>query len=280
VLDGIFIRQSFEYFRESDGRVVQIMKQLIQNLLGKFGYAIRRTSTLRGHNPGSTTRPIAQMPLFLEDIKARKFIPKGIIDVGANSGEWTQMALSVFPNTPVIMIEPQDEMEPFLNEVIKRIPNTYFIKAGAGREPGELVQTIWEDHAGSSFLPTVNPESLKAGKQRRTKIITIDDALAASFPQFVPELVKLDIQGFELEALSGAKTLFGKTEMFILEAALFSAMPNQPLVREIISFMFERGYELYDVPGHYRRPSDGALSQLDLAFVKASGMFRDLANLC
>ena len=254
------------------------MKQLVQNLLGKFGYAIRRTSTLHGYNPGSATRPIGEVNLFLEDIRARGFIPQGIIDVGAHRGEWTRLALSIFPGAPILMIEPQDEMEVFLSAITKAAPNCHFIKAGAGRKTGELVQTIWEDYAGSSFLPATDTQLAQAGKQRKTQIVTLDSVLAQDYPKFVPDLVKLDIQGFELEALSGAETLFGRTEVFILEVSLFQFMPNQPIAREVISFMSARGYELYDIPGRCRRPYDGALGQLDVAFVKANGSFRKVTN--
>src|ERR1039457_4070567 len=101
------------------------MKQLVQKLLGKVGYAIRRTSTLHGHNPGSVTRPIGRLDLFLEDIRARGFIPRGIIDVGAHRGDWTRLALSIFSKTPVIMIEPQDEMEAFLLQLTKTVPDCH-----------------------------------------------------------------------------------------------------------------------------------------------------------
>ena len=250
------------------------MKRLVQSLLEKFGYTIRRTATLRGYEPGSITRPIGKHNLFLEDVRARGFVPRGIIDVGAFNGEWTKMVLPIFPGTAILMIEPQDEMQPFLSELVKSAPNCHIVKAGVGRETGELFQTIWEDYAGSSFLPPLNPVLVQSNKQRKTRIVTIDDLLSKDFPQLIPDLVKLDIQGFELEALSGAETLFGRAEIFILETSLFSFEKNCPLLREVISFMAERKYELYDVPGYCRRPSDGALGQLDLAFVKANGMFR------
>jgi FkbM family methyltransferase len=176
------------------------------------------------------------------------------------------------------LIEPQDEMEPFLSELIKTVPNCHWVQAGAGRKSGELVQTIWEDYAGSSFLPEVNADLLRSGKQRKTKIVTLDYLLTDTYPQFVPDLVKLDIQGYELEALSGADTLFGRTEIFILEVSLFEFMPRQPIARGMISFMSARGYELYDIPGFSRRPHDGALGQMDLAFVKSAGFFRKVTE--
>ena len=173
------------------------------------------------------------------------------------------------------MIEPQDEMETSLSRLVTRMRGCHYVKAGAGREEGELVQTIWEDLAGSSFLPQLDSEKLTAGRQRKTKITTIDKLLfSGGYGDFHPDLVKLDIQGFELEALSGAQTTFGETEVFILETSLFQFMPGMPITREVISFMSDVGYELYDITEYLRRPHDGALGQVDLAFVKSRGMFR------
>jgi FkbM family methyltransferase len=239
------------------------MKSTIKSWLGAFGIEIHR-----GHEG------IGKLVRFLKTVRARGFTPRGIIDVGANSGAWTRLALSVFPDVHVIMVEPQDEMEPYLSRLCRSVAGCHYVKAGAGREAGELVQTIWPDLAGSSFLPQVDSSQLQSGKQRKTQIVTIDSLLSETHPKFVPDLVKLDIQGFELEALSGAQTTFGRTELFIIETSLFSFLPSQPVMREVILFMSERGYEVYDITGYLRRPCDAALGQVDLAFVKADGRFR------
>lgn len=218
-------------------------------------------------------RPIGNIGMFLEDLQARGFAPRGIIDVGANRGDWTRMALSVFPEAKILMIEPQREMQIHLDQLCSENHNLEFIHAGAGRESGQLIQTIWEDLAGSSFLPEPSQEKLQTGKQRITRIVTIDN-LIENRSEFFPDLVKLDIQGFELEALKGSTSLFGRTQVFILETSLFEFMPNMPITAECINFMTAKGYEIYDVAEYRRRPLDGALGQIDLAFVLRDGAFR------
>ena len=52
-------------------------------------------------------------------------------------------------------------------------------------------------------------------------------------------------------------------------------MEGQPLIREVISFMGDRGYEIYDITEFLRRPLDGALGQIDLAFAKNNGVLRN-----
>ena len=246
------------------GSMNYAIKSAIKSGFGALGIEIRRN---RGGGIGKTAS-------FLEDIRARGFMPRGIIDVGANRGDWTRLALSIFPDASVIMIEPQDEMQPYLSQLCRSVAACHYVKAGAGRQAAELVQTIWPDLAGSSFLPEVDTSQLETGRQRKTEVTTIDLLLSETYPEFAPDLVKLDIQGFELEALSGAQTTFGRTEVFILETSLFGFLPGQPVTREVISFMFDRGYELYDITDYLRRPYDGALAQVDLAFVKADGRFR------
>jgi FkbM family methyltransferase len=252
------------------------VKTILKSLLRSLGLEVRHARPEA--SPGAPQRPIANVRFFLEDIKARGFSPRGILDVGANRGDWTRLALSVFPRAPILMIEPQDEMDFSLSKLVKETPVCRYVKAGVGREEGELIQTIWDDLAGSSFLPDPDIEKQKVGRQRKTKVTSIDSLLSGPHPDFYPDLVKLDIQGFELEALSGANTIFGKTEVFIVETSLFSFMPGMPITREVIFFMYQRGYELYDVTEYLRRPHDGALGQMDLAFVKSLGMFRRGSN--
>jgi FkbM family methyltransferase len=253
-----------------DFRLINNVKSIIKYLLRSVGVELRRA---HNSHPGSEHRPIGFFEAFLEDIAARGFKPRFVLDVGANRGKWTRMAKRVFPRATYLLIEPQPEMRPYLDSLCSEFRDIYWVEAGAGANKGKLIQTIWDDFEGSSFLPKVNEEMLRSGRQREVEIITIDSLLESRGGQ-APELVKLDIQGFELEALKGANSLFGTTELFILEVSLFCFIEGTPLLREVVTFMGDRGYEIYDIPGYLRRPFDGALGQVDLAFAKNGGILR------
>jgi len=224
--------------------------------------------------PGSDRRSIAVIESFLEDLVARGFSPRGILDVGANRGDWSRMALEIFPDARFLLVEPQTEMKPMLKALSEENPNCSYLIAGVGRESGELVQTIWEDTYGSSFCVRADPALITSGRQRVTPIKTLDQILSVEHPDFSPDLVKLDIQGFELEALRGGSSLFGRSEVIIVETLLLSNNPLWPSLREVVEFMGERGYEIYDITSYLRKPSDGTLGQVDFAFVKDAGVFR------
>jgi FkbM family methyltransferase len=242
--------------------------QAVQSVLRRLGYQINKLP----HRLPPTRRPVGQMPCFLEDVAARGFAPRSILDVGANKGDWSRMAAAVYPNASFLLIEPQHEMHPHLEQFCRDFPKARRVEAGAGATEGELTLTLWEDTEGSSFLPEENTP-LTVGKKRcNVKIVTIDSLYDGKTD--LPDLVKLDIQGFELEALKGAQTLFGRTELFILEVSLFECTPHCPLFSEVVGFMAQRGYEVYDLPGFMRRPFDAALGQADIAFARRDGFLR------
>jgi FkbM family methyltransferase len=228
--------------------------------------------TLRG-TPSSRPEYVDEMRCFLFEVRRRGFEARAILDVGAFDGRWSQLAAEPFPSARFFLVEPQVEMKASLDAFCERHPGSRWFLAGAGAAAGELSLTIRDDHAGSSFLGRPSLDEERAGRQRKAPIITIDSLLEdAAIP--MPDLVKLDVQGFELEALKGGQRLFGHVEVFILEMSFFRFWPGMPLFHEAIAFMAERGYYAYDFAGLLRRPHDGALGQTDVCFARQGGMLR------
>jgi FkbM family methyltransferase len=250
------------------------MKQIAKEALRYLGYEI--TKYKYPVDPASLDRrPVGRMETLLVDLKIRGLDPKAILDVGANCGSWSRLAKSVYPDANFYLIEPQAEMEEQLADFTKEFTDSEYFLNGAGAKNEVLTLTLWDDLAGSSFLPDEDESLLEEGRQRKVEIVTIDGLIQENRIE-IPDLMKLDIQGFELEALKGANKTFGHTEVYIIETSLFSFsdVPGMPMFSEVVNFMLERDYVVYDLAGFARRPLDGALGQCDICFVKKDGFLR------
>ena len=242
------------------------MKRIIKKILNVIGYELKKINT---HKISPEERPVGNMMSLLKDLKTRGLNCSLIMDVGANRSHWSRMAKIVYPDSGFCLIEPQVEMKEDLEKFCTEFNKSFFVMAGAGADNKREKLAIWDDLSGSSLLHTADDGT----EQREIQIVTINDIINSKNIS-IPELIKLDIQGYELEALKGASLTLGKTEVFILEVSLFKFEPLTPVISDVINFMLERGYVVYDFPGFLRRPYDGALAQCDICFVKKDGFLR------
>jgi len=251
--------------------ILKPIKAFAKRRLRLAGYDVQRIDTIA---PASHHRPIGNFAAFLEDVRARGFKPKFALDVGANVGGWTRMAKGIFPEARFVLIEPQREMRRFLDPLCAAFPDVSWVEVAVGSADTTLVQTVYPDNPGaSSFLELAKGTPPRVSESRDVRVTTIDSLIRErQLPP--PDLIKMDIQGFELEALRGAATILGHTELVVVEVSLVASMVGAPLASDVVVFMRERGYEIYDLPGYFRRPLDGALGQVDIAFAKADGLLR------
>jgi hypothetical protein len=89
-----------------------------------------------------------------------------------------------------------------------------------------------------------------------------------------PDLIKIDVQGAELDVLVGAPQALGAAEAVVLEVSMYKFMQGAPEFYDIVCFMKRHGFVAYDIIPGWNRPLDGALGQTDIVFVKEKGRFR------
>lgn len=203
------------------------------------------------------------MDTCLQSLAARGFAPRTIFDVGAAAGDWSRLARTVWPQVEIVLFEPLPigDREASLAELTSGQPKAQLVEAGVGRASGTLTISVGADADGSSFAYSAG------GGERVVDVVALDDLVAPSGDLPQPDLLKLDVQGFELEALAGAERMLAQTELVILEARLFGT--ELPLVVEVLEYMRSRGFELLEIADVLRRPHDGAMAECDLVFARS-----------
>jgi hypothetical protein len=83
-----------------------------------------------------------------------------------------------------------------------------------------------------------------------------------------PDLIKLDVQGYELEALRGGEECLRHARAVLLEVSFRAYYAGQPLFAEVVAFLGQRGFVLHAVGEGTARGQP--LVQTDALFVRAN----------
>jgi len=212
---------------------------------------------------------VPSQELSLKRIKHKGFDPKTCLDIGAYEGNWTVEFKHIFPNSAVLMLEGQTEKEPFLISTKKKFNNVDYKIALMGAND-EATVTFNKYATASSVLAEHN---ITGAKTETRKLIALD-TLVASTDFARPSFIKIDTQGYELEILKGGKKTLASAEFVLLEVSFLDIYINCPLAADVVSFMDEQGFVIYDICTLMKRPLDGALFQSDFLFIAKESRFR------
>lgn len=208
------------------------------------------------------------MTYGLTALAKRGFLPATIVDVGAFQGEWSRTVRQIWPNCRLLMVEPNVTGQPELVGIAKEL-DAELIGELLGAE-NDLTVPFNVMGSGSSIMPERSGVP-RTTEQRRLRTL---DSLLRNVRG--PGLLKIDAQGYELQILKGAAQVLPSFELVLLEIAVIEVNEGAPLLDEVVRFMKERGFVTYDIWQIHRRPLDGALNQVDLAFVReTSGLIAD-----
>jgi FkbM family methyltransferase len=210
---------------------------------------------------------------LLRQAQAMGFIPATVVDVGAAYGSFASQCFSVFPKARFLLLEPLAEYQPLLNEMIETMPAAQCIMAAASAHQGEVILNVHSDFVGSSLFLEIEKDTRVNGVPRTVRTITIDSLIKEAGAKG-PFLLKVDVQGAELDVLRGAERMLADTEYILLEVSLFEFFQDGPDFHDVVMYMKSRGFVANDISGLQYRPLDNALSQVDIAFVKERGLFR------
>ncbi len=200
------------------------------------------------------------MDTCLAGLAARGLTPRCIHDVGAADGQWTRLARSFWPASRYVLFEPLAERAAELDRLTGEFPLVSWHNCGLGSARSKLDLSISSDLFISSF-------AYGGTSSRQVAVESLDVLLAeGKIPQ--GDFLKIDVQGFELEVLSGATNFVRGVQVVIMETYYHRFAPRMSLVHEAVGLMHQKGFRVYEILDQLRRPHDNAIGQCDICFVR------------
>jgi FkbM family methyltransferase len=165
-----------------------------------------------------------------------------VVDAGANIGVYSQfLSRCVGPTGIVHSFEPSPENFAHLREAVSGLSNVHVNQLGVSDQTGESVLYVSDElNVDHRAYPT-------EGETRRTLSIRstrLDDYFK---PGERVDLIKMDIQGFELHALRGAERVLTENPKvkLLLEFWPYGLRHAGASAEELLSFLRARGFTTY-----------------------------------
>jgi len=172
---------------------------------------------LMGIGTGGSVEYSGEKSCFKLLIKHR--LPYCIFDIGSNKGQFLQLAIDNMPKEGVSIhcFEPAKETFEILSNAYKNNSKVKLNNIGIAKKPGSKV--LYYDEAGSGLASLAKRDldyiGINFNKSEKVKIDTIDNYCLNHKIKHI-HLLKLDIEGYELDALQGANSMFSNNAIDIV----------------------------------------------------------------
>jgi FkbM family methyltransferase len=202
-----------------------------------------------------------------------------VLDIGANLGLITlTMAKLVGQNGRVDSFEPNPSIHGLLSRSIERnnLKNIRLHTCALGVEDGGTLTLTFPGHnAGMGTLSRTHSDEGWSGVQVPVRTLS---SLAAEFDFGGVRLMKIDVEGFEMEVLRGALPWLSASPP---EAIVFESNEtrNEGESDPVLSLLAERGYAFYSIPKElyslrlapYRLGDDRVAASHDMLALRKDG---------
>lgn len=201
---------------------------------------------------------------------------ESLIDCGANCGQFVEHLRGSGWSGQVFSFEPLAKEFLILKNKAEAVEGWTAFPYALGEERGEAEIQIAGNSYSSSLLQfsdgfkKLRPDASPVG----TEIIQVrrlDDFIDEEGLTFAgPILLKLDVQGFELNVLRGADEFLNRVSLVQTEMALIPSYENAPNFAEVKAFLNDRGFVLVHLIDGHANHLTGELREVDGIFVNTA----------
>jgi len=194
-----------------------------------------------------------------------------ILDIGANDGEFAKNAREIFPHTKIYSFEPIPAVYQKLKEYFIEDKNFVAYNYALGNFSGDSVFYMNEFSPSSSLLEMKeHKEHFDIALEETPISIKLERLDDFDFSEEIkrPLLVKIDVQGYELEVIKGGSEIIKSADAVVTEVSFTELYKDQPLFDEIYEALRSFGFKYAGNIEQLFSPVDGKLLQADAFFIK------------
>jgi FkbM family methyltransferase len=172
-----------------------------------------------------------------------------LCDIGANAGHWSYVMHQLNPRLEdVVLFEPQAKLVADLHEL--ELPGTvkHVYQCALGDSEGVL--TLAGGTASASLFEIANNQHRyfpgSTNQDSEQVYVRILDEIYETDGLSFPDIIKLDVQGYELNVLRGARNVLAHARYLVIELSLREFYLGQPPLWELWKFLDQEQYVMVD----------------------------------
>jgi len=237
-----------------------MLKKLISNSLRKTGYQISKVSTL-------DTDIKTGKYSWLQELGIRT-----VLDVGANVGKFTNLVSNILKDVNIYSFEPLAECFDELTKNTQHLENVKCFNFALGEKQSEITIYHNEFSPSSSILKMkeLHKDIYPSTRNYVEEMVQIKDLDSLNDKiNWIPKtLMKIDVQGFEINVLKGATFSLNNIEVIIIETLFVELYENQTQFDDIYSFLVKRNFSYRGNFEQIKDPKSGRVLWADAIFIK------------
>lgn len=199
-----------------------------------------------------------------------------VIDGGANSGQWAREVRGNGYRGLIISFEPLADAFAALRGTAAGDSSWRCVQAALGDADSRAQMHVAGNSVSSSLLP-MDPAHARAVPEsayvrtEAVRVVRLDRVVPTMVPSGASLALKLDLQGYEAAALTGAEGILPEVRLVECELSIIPLYQGQPLFLEMVEMLDGLGFSLVLLSEGLTDPATGHVMQVDAIFVRADG---------
>lgn len=159
-----------------------------------------------------------------------------VLDIGAYEGQWTYNFKKLFPDADVLMIEANEDKQVYLRGIG---PYKIALLSDSEKEVDYFKSQTSISTGNSIYRENTDiPFESEKRKTQTLQSIVGDENY---------DLIKMDVQGSELDIMKGSEDVIKKSKYLLLEMQAFEYNKNAPNASEVIAYLHSLNFHLLDL---------------------------------